>query len=55
MADKPKKLCKLVKKDFLKGDLEEYIKLVKKPEYICDKCGRVANEKKFLCSSEKLE
>ncbi|WP_192929724.1 hypothetical protein [Alkaliphilus serpentinus] len=54
MKDKPKKLCKLVKKDFLKDDLKEYVKLVNKPQYICDKCGRVANDKKNLCSTEEI-
>jgi len=54
MKDKPKKLCKLVKKDALEDDLEGYKKLVNKGNYLCGKCGRVANEKNNLCSSEKI-
>lgn len=52
--DKPKKLCKLVKKDILKEDLEGYIKLIKKPTHVCDKCGRAANEKKALCNPKEI-
>lgn len=48
MSDK-ERLCKLVKKDVLKKDFEEYRKLVKKPTHICGNCGRASNDKKHLC------
>lgn len=50
-----KVLCKLVKDDVLKDDLKSYRKLVQDPTHICLKCGRVANDKKVLCKSEKLK
>lgn len=42
-------LCKLVKNDFLKKHFSEYMDLVANPEWICRKCGRVANDPKSLC------
>lgn len=56
MSDKKAKyLCKLVKKDLLKGNLKEYAELVKNPKYICLKCGRVAEDKKYLCKAVELK
>lgn len=56
MADKKKsKLCKLVKKDYLKENLKLYSELVKDPKYICTKCGRVAADAKYLCKPDELE
>ncbi len=49
------KLCKLVKKDYHKTNLKEYSKLVRNPNFICAKCGRVAQETKHLCKPAKLE
>jgi hypothetical protein len=48
-------LCKLVKKDFLKDHFKEYKALVKEPEYICKKCGRLAKDKRSLCKPVRLE
>ncbi len=45
---KKKKLCKLVKADYLKKHLEEYKLLTLEPDYICAKCGRTAKDKKSL-------
>jgi hypothetical protein len=47
-----KKLCEL--KKLLKKDLSEYIINVNNPKYVCTKCGRVANEKKLVCSPAKI-
>ena len=44
-----RKLCKLVKKDFLKKHVKEYEELVLNPRYICGKCGRAAKDAKSLC------
>jgi len=30
-------------------------KIVSAPKYLCPKCGRVANQKKWLCKTKKLE
>ena len=48
-AAKKHTLCKLVKNDFLKKHFSEYKDLAANPEWICRKCGRVANDPKFLC------
>ena len=46
-----KTLCKLKKE--LKKDMKTYTLLVNQPNFVCTKCGRVANKKKNLCVSAK--
>lgn len=48
-----KTLCER-KKD-LKHDLDAYVQLVCPARFVCAKCGRVANKKKYLCEAEKIE
>jgi hypothetical protein len=48
-------LCGQAYKNILNSDLPEYIKIVKKADYICTKCGRVANTKKVLCESKRIK
>ena len=48
-----KSLCKL-KKKLLKGDIDRYIDLVRDPEYVCTKCGRVAGKEKRLCKPKAM-
>jgi hypothetical protein len=48
-----KTLCEL--KKYLKHDLDAYILLVYQPHFVCTKCGRVANKKKYLCQPQKIE
>lgn len=49
------KLCKVVKTDFFDDNLDVYIKLVKKPKYICKKCGRVCKDKGNLCKPKAID
>mgnify|MGYP006291882111 CR=1 FL=1 len=49
-----KKLCERVKKGQLKKKLGKYIDKVSDPEYICLKCGRVAEKKQHLCKPASL-
>lgn len=49
-----KKLCKLVGDDILRKHWDEYVELVKKPRYICARCGRAAHRKSHLCKPEKI-
>jgi hypothetical protein len=46
-------LCDLSKKD-IRENMNEIIKIVTIPKYICEKCARVANEKKYLCNPVKI-
>lgn len=49
-----KELCKL-KKDELSKNIKKIVKIVKKPKYICEKCARVAKDKKYLCNPTALK
>ena len=49
-----KTLCKL-KKDELSKNFKKIIKIVKKPKFICEKCARVAKDKKYLCNPIALK
>ena len=49
------KLCKIVKKDFLKKHEEEYEQHIVGATYWCTKCGRAANSKSVLCKPKKIE
>lgn len=46
-------LCDLSKKD-IKENIDNIIKIISKPKYICEKCVRVSSEKKYLCSPVKI-
>lgn len=48
-----KELCKL-KKNEMKDEFKKIIKIVKKPKFICEKCARVAKDKKYLCNPQSL-
>ena len=52
---KMRKLCKLVKKDFLKGNLEEYKALVVDSKWVCKECGRASNDSARLHAPVALE
>jgi hypothetical protein len=53
MGDKEKHMCKY--KDHIKEDFETYKRLVKEPNFVCLKCGRVAREEKNLCKPASLD
>ena len=53
MGDKAKPICKWKKTQYVK-DLAKLKSVVKNPRYVCRDCGRVANEKKWLCEPVKL-
>ena len=53
MADKAKTLCKWKSGGYL-DDADKFKKIVKKAKFACDKCGRVAADKKWLCKPVKL-
>ena len=56
MAKKEKiRLCKLAKKDLMNTNRKKYSELVKNPQFVCTKCGRVSGEKKYLCKPEVLD
>jgi hypothetical protein len=47
MEKKEKKLCKW-KEYRLTEKLDEFMDIVRQPKYLCEKCGRVADDKKWL-------
>ncbi len=47
MAKKEKRLCKWKKNDIDKK-FDEFSDIVRNPEFVCTKCGRVADKKKWL-------
>ena len=53
MAAKDKRLCKWSHKDIDKH-FKSYTDLVKKPKYVCLKCGRVAKNKSLLHEPAKI-
>lgn len=51
---KIKKLCEIKKEDYKLYE-DDIIKIVKNPLFICKKCLRVANDKKFLCKEKDIK
>ena len=47
MAKKTKELCKWKQQDIIKK-LDKYSSIVSRPKFVCAKCGRVADKKKWL-------
>lgn len=54
MAKKAKRLCKWKEGDIAKN-FDEFIDIVKNPTYVCKKCGRVADKKKWLHKPAELK
>ncbi len=54
MGDSVKKMCKITKNDLHKIHWQRYINIVKNSEYVCYKCGHVANEEKRLCKAKDI-
>ena len=49
-----KHLCFLENIGYVKSNLEEYKKLVRKPNFVCKNCGRAAASNKNLCDPDSL-
>ena len=47
MAKKTKALCKWKQED-ISNKLDKYSDIVRSPKFVCAKCGRVADKKKWL-------
>lgn len=54
MGKPDKKLCKWHKED-INNNLAQLIKMVRKPKYLCSKCGRVCRDKNSLCKPVKFK
>ncbi len=52
MGDK-KCLCSMKKEDIEKR-INEIMKMVNTPKYVCKKCARAANEKEFICKPVEI-
>ncbi len=53
MGDK-KELCKWSREDYAK-ELPLLKRIVSKPRFVCEKCGRAADKKKRLCKPARLD
>jgi hypothetical protein len=53
MGTKAKKLCKWKSEDITKK-LGKFSDIVRNPQYVCTKCGRVADQKKWLHDLRKI-
>jgi len=54
MAKKEKRLCKW-KEEAINDNFETLKDIVKSPEFVCKKCGRVSNKKKWLHKAVPLK
>jgi hypothetical protein len=54
MAEKEKHICKW-DKDRIEDKLDQLMKIVKAPGYVCRRCGRAAGDKKWLCKPVALK
>jgi hypothetical protein len=50
-----KTMCKLVKKGIHIDDIEGYLEYVLPPRFVCQKCGRVANKKGYVCKPKRIK
>lgn len=50
-----KTMCKVIDKGYLKKNLNDYVKMVRKSDYVCMKCGRFAPDKKMLCDAKAIK
>jgi hypothetical protein len=54
MPKKAKRLCKWKEEDITKK-FDEFIDIVKNSTFVCKKCGRVADKKKWLHKPAELK
>jgi hypothetical protein len=54
MAKKTKALCKW-KQDDIKKKFDDFSDIVRNPKFVCTKCGRVADKKKWLHKTAALK
>ncbi|MGD8706739.1 MAG: hypothetical protein PVI84_14620 [Syntrophobacterales bacterium] len=54
MAKKVKRLCKWKAND-ISGKFDKFTKIIREPKFVCKKCGRVADKKKWLHKPASFE
>jgi hypothetical protein len=47
------KLCKMAKKD-LDKNFDEYVSMIDKARFVCEKCGRASNKKSYVCKPKSI-
>ncbi|MBN2231753.1 MAG: hypothetical protein JW781_02885 [Deltaproteobacteria bacterium] len=50
-----KTMCKVIDRKYLKKNLDDYVRMVKKSGWVCMKCGRFAPDKKLLCDAKEID
>ena len=54
MAEFKDRLCKLAKNDVPKDEFRAYSELVDSPRFICTRCGRASNRKRYVCQGHRI-
>ena len=50
-----KKMCKFVKKELPTEDSDKFLGYALPAKYLCEKCGRTARKKDYLCKPKKIK
>jgi hypothetical protein len=50
-----KKICKMVRKELQADESDTFLSYILPARYLCEKCGRTARKKDYLCKPKKIK